>query len=108
MRKGERTYFFAFDLAPLLHSASSAEAFLPASAAAFWFATSAFWESRSSVTVVSDGKTAEFAEWQASLPLRCQRLSWCFRRLPFWASWINMREDAEKCWFMYLDLVTGF
>ena len=45
-----RAHFFAFDLAPLLHSTSSAAAFFADSAADFWFATSAFcrkpWVSR--------------------------------------------------------------
>ena len=39
-------YFLAFDFAPLPHSWSSAAAFFAFSAAAFWFATSAFLEAR--------------------------------------------------------------
>ena len=35
-------YFLALDFAPLLHSWSSDAAFFAPSAAAFWFATSAF------------------------------------------------------------------
>ena len=40
----ERMYLLLLDLAPLLHSASSAAAFLAFSTAAFWAATSAFWK----------------------------------------------------------------
>ena len=44
LRMGEGSHFFAVDLAPLLHSASSEAAFLDDSAAAFCAATSAFLE----------------------------------------------------------------
>ena len=45
MGGGRKTDFFAVDLAPLLHSASSAAAFFADSAAAFRFADSAFYVS---------------------------------------------------------------
>ena len=56
------TYFFAFDLAPLLHSASSAAAFFDASAAAFWFADSTFYRGRQLVEWLLHRCTLEFPQ----------------------------------------------
>ncbi len=69
-------YFFALDLAPLDHSASSTAAFLEFSTAAFWAAASAFWELWVSILGLRKG-------CRLKLPLRFQQPFWCSRLLLF-------------------------